>query len=457
MEEGARARPRRIALRRGQEPAGYRWYPAVPFLTYWAVGGIAFIAGPFRTPALEWSTWFYLVAAASSFVISYGIVVHGEQTHRGERDRERCSKTLVRALLWTTGLTLIGSAIMVSDRLASGAGSFEKSLSETAEVREYYSYNTTWRTTIAVLPASFKIVALALYLFVSARHRPIPFQATLMMMAVVGLDLFNMVLMTNRGALFLLVMYVPFYVLFVKRRSVGDLLWSRRSLTYMPVAVVVVVAAGAYFFFIARNRQVESTVAHIGANARADCKIPEVIQDVDDATLGALFQLYTYGTHQFVYIDAFAKRAPLLAFEPGALMGIRVTAQIQRFWPAYVPTAKATANEWIANEGLSLSGWPGCFGWALAAFGTVGAVGFFAALGAACAMCVRRFVETERFAWFLLVVLCYVSLTISFDWFLVNFDQYTAMGIACTILIVKPKSKCRAKHSLSASCCGESD
>jgi hypothetical protein len=135
----------------------------------------------------------------------------------------------------------------------------------------------------------------------------------------------------------------------------------------------------SYFFFIARNRNNWSTLAAIGrANGES---MRYSIGSYNDEDLGAIAQLVYYGTHEFTYIDAYVRHGEWLGFRPAGLFGMRVTAQINRFVPAFVPEAKKIGVSWMEIEGLSEFGWPSIFGVPIPIFGLLGSMLFFCGLG----------------------------------------------------------------------------
>ena len=91
---------------------------------------------------------------------------------------------------------------------------------------------------------------------------------------------------------------------------------------YIPVLVVLVLAISlGYFYYVARHRESESTLVGLGETSFSISRYAVIPKSVDDATVGALYRLFTYCTHEFMYIDAFVRHAAFVSFRPVTGLG----------------------------------------------------------------------------------------------------------------------------------------
>lgn len=352
-------------------------------------------------------------------------------------------------LKWTSLFAFMGTLLFVFDRINSGAGSLDLVANEMANLREDFAKNTTWLTTIAVIPQSFRLLAFASYFFCLLKDVKIPKLNHLMIFGIIVLDIINMVLTASRGTLFWTITYLFFYLVFCKRLSLVNLILSKKYLIYNIIIFVAIVLSFSYFYFVANNRTVENALAFSGKQASSSMRYPSLFEKMDYASIGTIHQLNSYLTHEFEYVNVFVKEAELVYFDPIGALGIRVIVQINRFFPEYIVPSWVRALKWYESAGLNPSGWPSIFGWPLAEFGLLGTVFFFVALGFISGKCVGSYFKTKEFGWFALTFLVYVCLNMSFSWILTDFDQYMCLFFA-VILIMRIKLPCFMRRSGSA-------
>jgi len=420
----------------GKTTTFIKWFPVFPFILYWIFSAMVFQFGPFINNSLDISTYFYLMSMFFLFIFSYNI---GLKCTRSCRTHKSEFIAPLSILKWTSLFAFMGTLLFVFDRINSGAGSLNLVANEMANLREDFAKNTTWLTTIAVIPQSFRLLAFASYFFCLLKNVKIPKLNHLMIFGIIALDIINMVLSANRGTLFWTMTYLFFYLVFCKRLSLVNLILSKKYLVYNVIIYVAVIMSLSYFYFVASNRTLESTLSFSGRQASSSMRYPSLFEKLDYASIGTVHQLNSYLTHEFEYINVFVKEAELLNFDPIGALGLRVLVQINRFYPEYVPPSKVRGFQWSDSAGLSRYGWPSTFGWPLAMFGLLGAVFFFVALGFFSGKCVGSYLKTMEFGWFALTFLVYASLNMSFDWILKDFDQYICLFFAVILVKIRPR------------------
>jgi oligosaccharide repeat unit polymerase len=389
-----------------------QWFPALPLLIYWIGTLILYEYGPVINPALRPQTYAYILGGLACFALSYALGI-GRRRPGSPRFQQREVAFAELWLRWTAPAALFGAGGLVVDRLLSGAGSLSRTLSETEYVREEFVANTTWLTTISVAPYTLSLVAIAAY-FVCLKHRRVSRSLHLMILAQMALLAYNAILSVNRGVLLWLLTYWIFYLFFVEGMSVRGFLFSRNYRATRAAFVLFVIASVGYMYFIARYRNSEMYLRYLASTEVIDERYG--LAGIDAPAAGALISLVGYGTHEFIFIDAFLERAEPLAFYPGFLVGSRVLDQIRRIDPAFETQAEITGRLWINDAGLPPFAWPSVFGWLLTMFGSVGAAVFLALLGFVYGRLVRTYIVTHTFGAMVLVFCLYTSLNMSYNW-----------------------------------------
>jgi len=410
--------------------AFHSWFPVLPFLGYWALAYTAFHFGPFETPSISTQTHVFFLLSIALFVIGYrrGIGTNLDRVQEWYRVAEVVSaEKLARPAIW---LMFIGTSLLVFDRLISGAGSVELVRTQMANLRQDYVDNTTILTTLAVIPQSFYLVALASYFYCLKSLVVLPLRIHMLVVLALCIEIFNMVLSANRGALLWIATYALFYAFFCARLSITRDIFAKRNALKLAVFVLFCSVSFAYFLYVAENREVESTVNYLGREASFLLK-DNLASGADDyGNLAARYQIFSYLTHGFPYLDVVYQNAPLIHLDLLSPLGVRVEAQIARFIPDYMFPAKEKIVMWIQSAGLSRYNWVSTFGAALTFFGILGALIFFLLLGFSAGYATRRTLQTNKLGWFILTFTIYASLNMSFDWILRNFDQFVALAIA---------------------------
>ena len=406
------------------------WFPAVPFLFYWIATLLLYQFGPIVNDELRPQTLVFVIGGLTCFALGYGSGV------RGRRPAAAASVARETALAyswlrWAAPAALLGIAGLVADRLLSGAGSPGLTLMETQYVREEFAWNTTWITTLSVVPYCFSLVSLTAY-FLCLRRRPLPRAMHAMIFAQLALHAFNTFLSANRGNFYWLPTYWLFYIFLVRGSSIRAFLFSRALRVTRLAFIGLLVIAVSYIYFIARHRNSEGYLTYL-ANTNAQ-SLRYDLPDIDTPTLGALINLMQYGTHQYGFIDAFLERADPLAFNPVSLLGGRVLDQIRKVVPDYEPQERIIADQWISEAGLPPWAWPSVFGWLLAMFGYVGAAAFLALLGFAGGWLARTYLSTGSFAVLLLLFCLYTALNLSYLWIGGDLQQNTGYVVGLGLL-----------------------
>lgn len=426
----------------------YCWFPVLPFLAYWAVAYLAFHFGPFVTPSLQVSShiYFWLFVFLFAFFYRVGLRYKRFPAVAAVSTDDALALKLLGPACW---LTFAGTFLFIYDRLSSGAGSLAVVQNELYSVRSEYAGRVTVLTTLAVIPQSFKLVAFAAYFYCGLRQLKISRSSHAAIFLTIALELINMVLSANRGALYWLVSYGLFYLVFCLRVRLLSEIFSLRNLQWKSLAISVCLVAYFYFVWVAENRVQSSTAEYIGGEAFSLLKDSGAYIIDDYASFGAQYKLYYYLTHGFEYLNAILKHADIINVDFVSALGIRVESQISRFLTDYSHPAKLKILEWGTSEGLSRSGWPSIFGAALAYFGIVGGLIFSCVIGAMSGYSVRRWLMTMQFGWLLICLLVFASMNISFDWIIRDFDQFLALAVGVYLVNrnAKPKRGMMVKWS----------
>ncbi len=418
----------------------YYWFPVLPFLAYWSIAYIAFNFGPFNTPTLRVETHIYIVLYMAIFALTYRLGLK-KTSNKPIRVFSGVDDALaIKLLKWASWLAFVGTLIFIYDRLASGAGDLEAVQNELFNIREDYAGKVTFLTTLAVIPQSFRIVAIAAYFYCNLRKLQIQKTVHLLIFSTIFLELVNMVLSANRGSVFWIISYAIFYVIFCARVNLVSAIFSLRYIFIKFLMLVCLLIAYSYSLWVAENRVVSSTAEYLGLEAFSLLKEPNAYRFESFSALGAEYHLYFYLTHGFQYVDAILKHAPVFNFDLISALGIRVEAQISRFISGYAHPAKTDILRWLSSESLNLSGWAAIFGASLAYFGVFISLLFSGSIGYLSGYSVRRWIQTFDLGWLIIVLLIFSSFSKSFDWIVRDFDQFTALAFGI-FLVNKKKRK----------------
>ena len=410
------------------------WFPVLPFMLYWPIAYLLFHLGKYITPDLYFETHLFVIAYYLIFALFYMLGLKYTKEPPGKLFRT-AGIDEIKILKFSSMMSLIGTFLFVLDRISSGAGSFDMVQNEFSNIRNEHSDKTTYLTSLAVIPQSFKLIAIASYIYALYKDLKIQKYVHFAMLSVTFLELLNMILSANRGALFWILSYIFLYVIYIKRVNVFRELLSFRYFGIKIFLLLLTTVAYIYFLWVAENRVVVDTAEFDGRQAYANLKYSIDYVEVNYARLGAEYQLFYYITHGFTYTDAIYKHAPLINFDLLSPLGIRVEAQIQKFNNLYQHPANADLISWYSAEGLSLSGWASIFGASLAFFGVIGSLVFSAIIGYCSGFTSRRWFQTRSLGWFVMLIVVFSSLNMSFDWILRNFDQYVAILFGVVLII----------------------
>ena len=396
--------------------------------------------GPFLNPDLEPETVLYIFVMMFMFISTYSFGL-GTRKNLILQPAHENADTIHRILFVTSIMTFVGAGIILFDRISSGAASIDLVVNSIESLRDDdYMRRLTPLTAVGVIPQSFRLVAFASYFYSMMNKFHISIIIHALFMGIMTIDLLTMLLTASRGMLFWLGTYWIFYVIFCRRISIIKTIFSYRYMFAKVVAFSLIAVSFWFFYYVSRNRSAEAYLKVLGDAAIEKNNISAITENLDSADLGALYSLTSYVTSEFEYINACVKHSEWIAFNPVAALGIRVTSQLSKIWPAYTPAAKILVNQWIAQEGLSPAGWVSIFGVTLACFGIIGSAGFYSILGLLCGKCTRMFIRTNNFSWFIFIFLIFVSFNLSFDWIIRDFEQYNALMFAF-ILLAKARHK----------------
>lgn len=400
------------------------WVPVLPFYGFWVISFAAYYFGPFVYRGLSFGTIFYIGFVFLVFTFLYNLGLHSG----GGKWRVKSYNYLLNA---SGILVAIGALLMLYDRQSTGSGNLDAVLNEMYNVRELYSKNTSFLTTIAVVPYSFKTVFIATLFYSVINKIKLTKIALVCLVILVVCDLANMVLSANRGMLYWYFCYFLFYLLFVRGLHPLSLIsFNKRAVALMLVAGVSL----SYFYFVSENRTVDSTLEYLALNSENEMRYNGFGESLSLVQLGAFEQLYSYITHGLEYTDIILGHANFLYFDPVSPFGIRVVSQIQRFYPDYMTPTSLRINEWLFLSGKSIYGWSSVFGISLAAFGIFGSIIFFGFYGYFSGVAVGRFNKTGHLAWLIVVFGIFDSMLITFDWFIRDFGLLVALICAFFLL-----------------------
>jgi hypothetical protein len=184
---------------------------------YWAIAFLTYYLGPVSFQGLTTGGLVFVVACLSVFIISYVISLNV----RSEVVLFDWSGSVVfyKLFKFSAVMAVIGSGLMILDRLINGAASFDVIVNEMYRVREEYSKNTSLLTTVSVVPYSFKWVLFSCLFFALKERIKIRKFFIFSVLFVVASDLLNMFFSANRGAIYEYFFYIIFYFIFVRRYS----------------------------------------------------------------------------------------------------------------------------------------------------------------------------------------------------------------------------------------------
>lgn len=414
------------------------WFPALPFIGYWMITFLLYEFGPIINPQLNAFTYFYFFLSMTLFVLGYKKSLNFQRCFPIELSNDWLKVINGYSRRWLRFLApvaFMGALGFPLDRIMSGAGSFSKTLYETQYVRED-QIPTTFLTTLSVIPYSFAFIVIALYFYCHMMRWKVSRFSSFCFWGILGMLCLNAFLSTNRGNFFWVVMYLLFWLYFVQGESLTSWTVIRKHRTLKYVILGLFVFVFIYSFFIAKNRSSSLYLQYEAQIYFHDDRYGLFNSQIDSKTLAAGLQLFTYGTHQYEFIDAFLMKADPFAFRPSMLLGGRLLSQVERVVPGYVPGAVAVGREWVRSAGLPPFAWPSVFGWALVIFGYVGAPLFFLLLGWLYGSSVGHFLRHLDAASLILILCMYAALNMSFNWiggdFTNNMGYIVGLSLLCS-------------------------
>ena len=419
--------------------AFYLWFPVLPLLGYWGLAYLLYNFGKYNTPPISIESHIFVLAYLAIFAVSYryGLRIKKEPHPRCQIMSDRSTQRILGFSSW---MLFLGTLIFLYDKLSSGASSPDLVLNELYSIREEHLENTTFLTTLAVVPQSFKSVAISAYFYALWRGIHIPKSIHIVIIATVLLEIANMVLSASRGALFWTLSYVAFYLIYIQRINVFREMFSLNNLLIKALLFVLIIAAYSYFAWVAENRVVSATAEYLGRQAYFQLKNSSRVDSVDYSRLGAEYQIFYYLTHGFEYTDAIIKHAPIINFDIVSPLGIRVESQLRKLSPGYVHPAKVELLAIMEEEGLNTSGWPTIFGASLAYFGIIGSLIFSGVIGYASGYASRKWLSLRSLGWLIIVTLIFSSLNMSFDWIVRDFDQFVALAFGLYLVSTRSRN-----------------
>lgn len=392
------------------------WYPVIPFFGYWAFSLLLYHVGLIERPMLKPSTYVYLFASLLSFGVGYGFMIRDTSRGYPVNDSVYDRETFGR---WTTAfliLALAGGILAILDRIVSGAGSFERTLTETSVVRES-TQSTTLATTISVVPGAFALVSIAYFFEFLASGMRVSWFHRLGGTAVLLSSMVISFLSVNRGQFVYVPLYIVFYIIYVKRHTFRSLMRENGLFSVRNIAIAMVAVAASYIVFIAIFRSTDEwNTIIVRRSVGADrYRLANVIPERYSAPL---FELEFYATHGLTYTDEWMGYAEPLAFRPSFLLGGRLGDQIRRFVPWYVEDAVREGNSWSYASGLKgwPFEWPSLFGFLLPMFGYCGGPVFMLVLGLVFGKFSREYLLTRNRGALVLVFCLYAAMNMGFVW-----------------------------------------
>lgn len=399
------------------------WFPVLFFLAYWINSYLQYHFGLLIREKLALETYVYLWSSMLLFVIGYAQGLGRQHIEKIMVPSEGYAQNIriFKKLNWLLWITFIGVVGLVADRLLSGAGSIEKTIHETAYVRQEFVENTTLFTTISMAVYSFSFVAYAAYFLAVAVGFRVKRSSHLLVYGSFLLLCFVSFLSVNRGNFFSIVTYILFFVIYVKGSRLKELLFSNQYQVLRLIGICFIATALVYFFFISRYRSTEDGLVSTASYYRDIDRYGVYRLNFDEHNVTAFLLTYTYMSEGYQYIDAFLKHAPAFAFRPSMLVGSRVMRQVWRFFPddhVKELSAVIVGNQWRRDDGLSVYGWPTVWGWNLSMFGYVGGPLFMFLYGWWLGFCSGQFLKYAKMG----------ALLISFANYSILMNSYNSLG-----------------------------
>ena len=393
------------------------WFPIIPFLFFWIASFATYHVGPIIYPSLHFSTYIYLLSSFFLFIIGYRVGLRRINKNKSVSYAQvnRNNIFIVSKLRYFSFFGFIGTLGFVVDKLITGAGSIDRTLNHTGEIRTDIIAITPL-TTFSVLPYSFLLIALAVYFYALGMKWKVSKYTHFFIFGSMFLLAFNSFLSVNRGSFFWILTYAAFYIFFIKSESVKGLLWKRQYKKIRKILLIFLTISLMYFAFIAKNRNLDDGLYYL-----TQSYIPvdryDLLENSDDPDkLASYFLLSSYASGGFRYIDSFLQLSEPLYFNPIWLIGGRTLDQYRRIAPDFVSGAVELNLEWRAQSGLSYFGWPTIFGWNIAMFGYFGAVIFTYFLGFTFGRVVSNFIYRFDVGSLIIIFGLYGAFNMSFNW-----------------------------------------
>ncbi len=400
------------------------------FLLYWLVSLLFSLANIFPdtykvAPITYIYVFFMLMLFLSFYEIGYKYyVVFTVNTRRFITISAHDFENRLRIF---EGLALQGEILFLLDKYRVGALNLTYLLTNMLEFNEKLADRSTILTTIGVIPQSFRMSAIGLYLYGSLNGIKYSRSIKVGFVSIIILDILLMIFSANRGAIFFYLGYFLFYFIYLRdfRKP------SRKNIMrILLLAILVCTGAISYSLFVAKNRIGVSTSANLGKMQDYNPKYSKYLSGVDYATIGAISSLYKYLTHEYNYIDAILKNAKIVNVAIIPPLGIRIRSQVNKLFPSYVSPSDMELRKIISSSALSSSGWSSMFGLIVLWFGLAGAFFFIVTLGYVCGLVTKQANTFPTIGRWLLAFLVFNSLALSFDWIIRDFDQMVCLIVA---------------------------
>lgn len=415
----------------------YNWFPVIIFLSFWICSYLIYHFGPFVNAGLNIETHIYFITALTIFIIAYKISL-GNSFQLPNKFTGIDNITAINALHKTIWWSFLGTALLIIDRITSGAGSIEVFQNDLENLRQDYANKTTFITTLGVIPQSFKIITFSSYFYCISNKIKVTKLTHIIIILIMSLEIINMVLSANRGSLFFFSTYLLFFAFFCLRINLIKIFLSKKYRLKIIFITILALASLEYFYYIARYRETDSTVIYRGIEASYLLKNPEYEGDYGD--LGAIYLLFNYLTAGLDYTNEIIKHVDIINFDFISALGVRVESQVAKFNPDFIFPAKIKMAEWVAAENLSVYGWSSIFGCSLAFFGIVGSFIFFFIIGYLTGYSAKKYNQTNKLGWLTITFTLYISLNMSFDWIVRDYDQFLAIVFGFFLINKKRKA-----------------
>lgn len=394
------------------------WVPVIFFIVYWINSYFHYQFGLLIREPLHMGTHLYLITNLIIFIVMYWMGLGSKYAScvlRSNEDVWRLNNRFFRHIPMLCVIVFISWCALIADRFMTGSGSITKTLEETAWVREEMVLSPL--TTVSMVFNIWQIIYLALYFLALASRYPVKRWVHVLTWGIFILMCFNAFLSANRGAFFIIVQYVAFYLLYIKGESIKNLMFNNSYLVARILVIIFCVVALIYFLFISRHRGDEDGLRAYSRNYKELDRYGLFKSNTDELDMAAFFLTYSYMSEGYQYIDLFLKHAPPFNFHPFDLLGERVMRQFRRVIPRLPEQLKTIqiGNEWRLSAGMSLHGWPTIWGWNLCTFGYIGGVMYIGLLAWWIGWCSRMFLQYKDVSYLMICLAWYLTLMQSFN------------------------------------------